>query len=62
LLVLNKCDRLDPAEAQGLAQSLGGVAVSALTGDGIEAILYCLEPLVFPEASRLGTSFAAGEA
>jgi GTP-binding protein HflX len=62
LLILNKCDQLDPTEAKALAESLGGVAVSALTGDGIEAILYCLEPLVFPEASRLGTSFAAGGA
>ncbi len=62
LLILNKCDQLDPTEAKALAESLGGVAVSALTGDGIEAILYCLGPLVFPEASRLGTSFAAGGA
>ena len=62
LLVLNKCDRLDPDEAQRLAQQLGGVAVSARTGDGIEAMLYCLEPLVFPAQALPRASAAAGGA
>jgi GTP-binding protein HflX len=62
ILVLNKCDRLEPAEAEALARRFGGVAVSAITGDGIEAMLYSLEPLVFPEAAASETSFAAGGA
>ncbi len=62
LLVLNKCDRLEPAEAQQLAQQLGGVAVSARTGDGIEAMLYFLEPQVFEGEMLPRSSVAAGGA
>lgn len=46
-LVLNKCDRLDPDEAERLAQRLGGMCISAKTGQGIEALLERLDPLVF---------------
>ena len=51
-LVLNKCDLLDSAEAADLAQRLGGAAVSARTGAGIEEMLRSLDPVVFPEESR----------
>ena len=61
-LILNKCDRLDPEDAKRLAQQLGGVAISARTGDGLEAMIYCLETLVFPEESLSKTSLAAGRA
>jgi GTP-binding protein HflX len=48
-LVLNKCDLLDPGEARRLARRLGGVAVSAQSGVGVEALLRSLEPLIFFE-------------
>jgi GTP-binding protein HflX len=48
-LVLNKCDLLDPAEARRLARRLGGVAVSAQSGAGVEDLLRSLEPLIFFE-------------
>ena len=51
-LLLNKCDLLDSTEAKDLAQRLGGAAVSARTGAGIEEMLRSLDPLVFPEESR----------
>ncbi len=46
-LVLNKCDRLAPDEARHLARELGGVAVSALTGDGLHDLLASLDEIVF---------------
>ncbi|MCZ6821522.1 MAG: GTPase HflX, partial [Deltaproteobacteria bacterium] len=60
VLLLNKCDRLEPAEAQRLAQQFDGVAISARTGDGIESMLYCLEPLVFPGEDLSRAAPAAG--
>ncbi|MEE9280554.1 MAG: GTPase HflX [Myxococcota bacterium] len=52
-LVLNKCDLLDPAEAARLARRLGGVAVSARSGDGVEELLNRLEPLMFGDDASL---------
>jgi GTP-binding protein HflX len=60
ILVLNKCDRLEPSDAENLARRFGGVPVSALNGDGIQAMLYSLEPLLFPEAASPESSLAAG--
>jgi GTP-binding protein HflX len=48
-LVLNKCDLLGTLEAQRLARRLGGVAVSAQTGEGLQELLEFVEPLVFPD-------------
>ncbi len=62
VLLLNKCDRLEPAEAQRLAQQFDGVAISARTGDGIESMLYSLEPLVFPGEDLSRAAPAAGGA
>ena len=61
-LVLNKSDRLDAGEAAALAVRLGAVAVSALTGDGLEAMLYALEPLLFSGRAASATPLAAGGA
>ena len=47
-LILNKCDRLDQAEALKLAHRLGGIPVSALTGAGLSGMLEEVEKLAFP--------------
>jgi GTP-binding protein HflX len=39
LAALNKVDRADRAEVTGLQRTLGGVPVSASTGEGVEALL-----------------------
>lgn len=61
-LILNKCDRLDPTEAARMARQLRGVAVSAKTGAGLEAMLERVEKLVFPVAPDAGRAVAAGAA
>ncbi len=48
-LVLNKCDALPPAEAAHLARQLGGVRVSALTGDGLPDLIASLDEVVFSD-------------
>jgi GTP-binding protein HflX len=48
-LVLNKCDRLARGEAEHLARELGGVPVSALTGDGLPDLLATLDEIVFSD-------------
>ena len=53
-LVLNKCDLLDPEEAEILARRLRGVAVSAQSGAGVEDLLRRIEPLLFREDAMLG--------
>ncbi|MFQ5512803.1 MAG: GTPase HflX [Myxococcota bacterium] len=60
LIVLNKCDRVEPEEAAGFARRLEGVAISAATGDGLAAMLYSLERLLFPEVEPGGASLAVG--
>jgi GTP-binding protein HflX len=61
-LVLNKCDRLDPELAERLARRLGGLPVSAQSGEGIEALLRHLDPLMFGqgELEPLPDAAAAG--
>jgi GTP-binding protein HflX len=49
VLILNKCDRLDPAEIQGLVRRLTGTPISALDGRGVEDLLAVVEPIAFPE-------------
>ncbi len=54
LVVCNKADALPPGQAQRLADRYGGVAVSALTGDGFEALLARVEELLWsPDAARV---------
>jgi GTP-binding protein HflX len=47
LLALGKCDLLAPGEARALAARLGGVAISAKSGAGLEAMMSRLEALLF---------------
>ena len=46
-LILNKCDRLSPDLARRVAQRLGAVPISAVTGAGLTELLETLEPIVF---------------
>ncbi len=48
-LILNKCDRMDRGEGARIAHRLGGTPISALRGDGIEAMLEAVEKLAFPD-------------
>ena len=43
LLVLNKADRLPAARARELEEQLGGVAISALKGEGLEHLIEIAE-------------------
>jgi GTP-binding protein HflX len=46
-LVLNKCDRLEPLQVERLARRLGAIPISARTGEGLDALLAHLDPLMF---------------
>lgn len=50
-LVLNKSDRVSPEDAREQEGELSGVAISATTGAGIQALLERLEPLLFASDS-----------
>jgi len=52
-LVLNKCDRVEPAQVERLARRFGAIPVSALTGDGLDALLRHLDAIMFPETDEL---------
>ncbi len=56
LVVLNKSDLLDPLEARALADSLGGVAVSATERLGIDALIERCEEILRPTRKRLQLS------
>jgi GTP-binding protein HflX len=47
LLLLNKCDRIEPARAAALARRLGGLAISAKTKDGFTELLAEAEQLLW---------------
>ncbi len=49
VLILNKCDRLEPSEIQGLARRVAGTPISALKGRGVEDLLAVVERIAFPE-------------
>jgi GTPase len=49
LLVLNKADRLPPGEGGALAHQLGGVAISAVTRDGLDALLHRCDRLLWAD-------------
>jgi len=60
-LILNKCDRLEPAEVARLARRLGGIPISAQTGAGVAEMLEAVESLVFSSSeSREGDPLALG--
>ncbi len=52
LLVFNQADRLPPDEAKAIAARFGGVAVSALTREGLTELLKSAERLLFSNESR----------
>jgi len=60
LLVWNKADRVEAEELALLLRTRGGVAVSALAGQGLEALLLKADRTLFAEGSaeRLGTVHA----
>ena len=49
VLILNKCDRLEPSEIQGLARRVAGTPISALEGRGVEDLLAVVTRIAFPE-------------
>ncbi len=53
VLVFNQMDRLPPGEGERLAERNGGVAVSALRGTGLEALLERVERSVWPEGEGI---------
>ncbi len=60
LLVFNQADRLPPGEAEAVADRLGGVAVSALTGQGLAELLQNAERLLFERDGGPGFSRHGG--
>jgi GTP-binding protein HflX len=52
VLVWNKVDRLSPEEAEALVRARGGVAISAATRGGLEALLRTCEDTLFAEGAH----------
>lgn len=59
ILVLNQIDRADPARVQELVLAWNAVAISALTGEGIEPLLERIERMLFRE--KLAKKWETGE-
>ena len=53
ILVWNKADRIDPELAANLVRTRGGVAISAATGQGLEALLHKADRTLFAEGRSL---------
>jgi len=53
IVALNKIDRLEPGAAQALLSRFAGVAVSARTGEGMEALLTRIDLALRPRVGRL---------
>jgi GTPase len=53
ILVWNKSDRLDPELARTLVRTRGGVAISAATGEGLEALLHKADRTLFAEGGSV---------
>ena len=51
LLVFNQIDQLPPGAGRGLADRFGGVAISALTGEGLRELLIRAELILWSEES-----------
>jgi GTP-binding protein HflX len=56
LLVWNKADRADPEILASLLEAHGGLAVSALSGEGLEPLLGRVERQLFRQAAELARS------
>ena len=54
ILVWNKADRIDPELAATLVRTRGGVAISAATGQGLEALLQKADRTLFAEGGSGG--------
>ena len=55
LLVYNKADKVPRFVAKGLSDKTGGVPISAVTGDGLEALLGAIEARLVPlDITKLG--------
>jgi GTP-binding protein HflX len=52
LRVINKIDRVDPSEWSDLSERFGGMLCSAVTGEGLEALLERIEETLFRESRR----------
>jgi GTP-binding protein HflX len=57
-LILNKCDAAPADQTARLAARLGGVPVSALTGEGLQAMLEAVEALAFEHGPRVRRGLA----
>jgi GTP-binding protein HflX len=53
VVALNKIDRLEPGAARALLARFDGVAISARTGEGVEALLTRLDEALRPQVARL---------
>ena len=47
----NKADRIDPELAETLVRTRGGVAISAASGHGLEALLHKADRTLFAEGA-----------
>jgi GTP-binding protein HflX len=61
LLVFNKADRLPPGEADQIASSFGGMAITACEAATTERLLQQVERLLWKERRREDTAAEAGE-
>jgi GTP-binding protein HflX len=63
LLVLNKCDRVDPVDRQRLlAEHPGAAVVSALTGEGVEALTGIMAARLSLDTQHVTLEFDVGRA
>jgi GTP-binding protein HflX len=53
ILVWNKADRVDPELARTLVRTRGGVAISAVTGDGLQTLLHTADRTLFAEGGSV---------
>ena len=53
VVALNKMDRLEPSAARALLARFDGVAISARTGEGVDALLTRLDEALRPRVARL---------
>jgi GTP-binding protein HflX len=60
LMVWNKADRLDALTSAALVKARGGVLVSALKGDGLEALLVRADATLFSEGDAMAPRILEG--
>jgi GTP-binding protein HflX len=62
LLVLNKVDRLPPGEGEALAHARGGVAISAVSREGLPGLLRACDRMLWADGKKVLGEGAPGEA